>query len=55
MSIVDFVAQFSECDTPEPSLSALIYRYYRAHFDDRAVADRYAARYIQQLKDEEQS
>jgi hypothetical protein len=41
--------KFEECETPEPSLSSLIYRYYRAHFEDRAQADGYASRYIAAL------
>ncbi|UQN68049.1 hypothetical protein L0Z11_10060 [Burkholderia multivorans] len=39
---------FEECKTPEPSLSALIHRYYENYFE-RDEAREYATRYIEAL------
>ena len=47
--LLSFAPHFPDCDTPEPSLAALIYRYYRAHFEDRAQADAFARSYIRAL------
>lgn len=48
-SLLSFAPQLGSCDTPEPSLSALIYRYYSTHVDDRASADAMALDYIRAL------
>jgi hypothetical protein len=48
-ALTDAAPHFPGCETPEPTLGALIYRYYRAHFDDKEVADGYARQYIATL------
>jgi len=50
-SLLSFAPQLGSCDTPEPSLSAIIYRYYRTHVDDRASADAMARDYVRALAD----
>ena len=47
--LLSFAPHFNGCETPEPSLSAIIYRYYRAHFEDRSEADALAHDYIRAL------
>lgn len=47
--IIKFAPHFEGCDTPEPSLGALIYRYYGAYFDDPEEARRLAHLYIESL------
>ena len=47
--LLSFAPHFNGCETPETSLSAIIYRYFRAHFEDRSEADALAHDYIRAL------
>lgn len=53
-AVLNISPRLRNCDTPEPNLTTLVYRYYRMYFD-QPKADELAEQYIAALSKQEGS